>query len=181
MSRLRSPLATLRDGAFVGSLINAARAGIKAHADDPRRFSYEGMHHGIIDAADFLSPRQRRRFINGAGPRAPIPNGRPAELYFAGYLSGGLITAVMRDRVRDRQPTAGPEADALLRGCTGYATVVASPQCQSVLALAGTQAIDAVHADALTVAQKEAPIDAALAARLRHWLETVASRSSGGA
>lgn len=179
MFGLRRVVVTARDGAFVGSLINAARAGITRYPHDDRRFTYEGMHHGIIDAADFLKPRLRRRFIDGAGPPEAVPNGRPAELYLAGYLSGTLITAMMRERVRHGLATDGAEADALLRACAAYATVVASPPCHAQLALVGASALDAVHASALAVAQQEATVDAALAARLRAWLETTVVNPSG--
>jgi hypothetical protein len=168
---IRSLVDDTRHARWVGDMIAGARKRAQRAADASSRLVYVGLQHGVVDAADFLSPRLKRTRLFQPMPDVSPSSQQQVRSYLAGYLSGHLLTGVFHARAEAGLSVEGADATRIGQVCSVYSAVLAAPKIQERLALGNGSAVLAAHDAAMTaVAERRMAVEEGLELAMLSWL-----------
>jgi hypothetical protein len=168
---LRGLIDDTRHARWTGDMIVGARKRAKRATTASSRMVFVGRQQGVIDAADFLSPRLKRTRLYQPQPDVSPSSQQEVHSYLAGYLAGHLMTRVFHARAQAGRSVEGPGATGVGRICSVYAAALAAPKVQERLALGAGDAVLAAHDQAMiAVAERRMAVEEGLELAMLGWL-----------
>jgi hypothetical protein len=167
---IRSLVDDTKHARWAGNMIAGARNRAE-RASGSSRFVYVGIQHGVVDAADFLSPRIKRTRLLRPSPDVSPGSQQEVHSYLAGYLSGHLMTGIYHARADAGLSVEGDDAARVGQVCSVYSAVLAASKVQERLALGDGGAVLSAHDAAMrAVAERRMEVDEELELAMLAWL-----------